>query len=82
MSLSGWRDNGWLVEHRPSAQEIGDLFAVAARDLKDSGVAALSQDTRLALAYNAAQCVRPDGSFAEAQWQAFRSQAQGDVVQD
>ena len=54
MSLSNWRDNGWLVEHKPTAQEIRDLFAVADRDLKDSAVSGLSTDTQLALAYNAA----------------------------
>lgn len=54
MSLSSWRDNGWLVEHKPTAEEIRDLFAVADRDLRDSAVAGLSADTQLALAYNAA----------------------------
>lgn len=54
MSLSNWRDNGWLVEHKPSAQEIKDLFAVATRDLKDSAVSGISPDTQLGLAYNAA----------------------------
>jgi hypothetical protein len=54
MSLSNWRDNGWLVDHQASAEETRDLFAVARRDLRDSGVAGLSSDTQLGLAYNAA----------------------------
>lgn len=54
MSLSSWRDNGWLVEHKTSPEEIRDLFAVADRDLKDSAVPGLSPDTQLAVAYNAA----------------------------
>ncbi len=54
MTLSSWRENGWLVEHKTSAEEIRDLFAVADRDLKDSSVPGLSADTQLAVAYNAA----------------------------
>jgi hypothetical protein len=54
MSLSNWHDNGWLVAHEPTAQEIADLFAVAERDFEDSAVSGLSTDTQLALAYNAA----------------------------
>lgn len=38
MSLSSWRDNGWLVEHKTTADEIRALFAVAERDLTDSAV--------------------------------------------
>ena len=52
--MSNWRDNGWLVDHQASAEETRDLFAVARRDLRDSGVAGLSSDTQLGLAYNAA----------------------------
>ncbi|MBC8430404.1 MAG: hypothetical protein H8D96_00645 [Desulfobacterales bacterium] len=33
MSLKNWLNNGWLTEHRTSAQEITALLAVADRDL-------------------------------------------------
>lgn len=57
MSLSDWARNGWLVEHRTSAQEIADLLGVADRDLHDCAVKDLSEDWQLAIAYNAAlQC--------------------------
>jgi hypothetical protein len=54
MTLTSWRAAGWLVEHKATAGEIRELFAVAERDLKDSSVAAISPDTQLGLAYNAA----------------------------
>jgi len=28
MSLTNWRDNGWLSEHKTSAQEISDLLSL------------------------------------------------------
>lgn len=57
MSLTDWVRNGWLVEHRTSPQEIADLLGVADRDLRDGAVKNLSEDWRLAIAYNAAlQC--------------------------
>lgn len=54
MSLTNWHAAGWLVEHKTTAEEIRDLFAVAERDLKDSAVTGISSDTQLGLAYNAA----------------------------
>ena len=54
MTLPDWRNNGWLVEHKPTRSEIRDLFAVIDRDLKDSRVSGLSDDCRLNVAYNAA----------------------------
>lgn len=55
--MSDWARNGWLVEHRTSPQEIADLLGVADRDLRDGAVKDLSEDWRLAIAYNAAlQC--------------------------
>ncbi len=54
MSLVDWLGNGWLVEHRTSAQEIGDLLAVVDRDMRDCAVPGLSPDWRLNIAYNAA----------------------------
>jgi hypothetical protein len=54
MSLTGWRDAGWLGEHKPSREETRALLDVIDRDLRDSAVAAISPDTQLGLAYNAA----------------------------
>ena len=57
MSLTDWARNGWVVEHRTSPQEIADLLGVTDRDLRDGVVKDLSEDWRLAIAYNAAlQC--------------------------
>jgi len=53
MSLEGWRQNGWLSAHESSRQEIGDLLALADRDLKDCRSEGLSADWRFNIAYNA-----------------------------
>lgn len=54
VSLRDWLANGWLIEHRTSAREIGDLLAVADRDLRDCEIAGLSEDWQLSIGYNAA----------------------------
>ena len=54
MSLRDWLSNGWLIEHKTSAQEIADLLEVAERDLADCQTSGLSPDWRLNIAYNAA----------------------------
>ncbi len=54
MSLRNWLSNGWLIEHRTSAEEIADLLEVSRRDINDCQVAGLSADWRLNIAYNAA----------------------------
>lgn len=54
MSLKNWLNNGWLTEHRTSAQEITALLAVADRDLSDCRISGLSPDWKLNIAYNAA----------------------------
>jgi len=36
MSFADCVSNGWLVAHKSSKQEIGNLLGIAARDLKDS----------------------------------------------
>ena len=36
MSFADWVNNGWLVAHKSSKQEIGNLLGIVARDLKDS----------------------------------------------
>ena len=54
MSLTDWLKRGWLVEHKPSRQEVADLFGVADRDLKDCQTPGLSPDWKLNIAHNAA----------------------------
>jgi hypothetical protein len=49
MSLTNWRDNGWLVEHKTSPQEISDLLNVADRDLADCESPGLSPDWQLSI---------------------------------
>ncbi len=53
MSLKQWADNGWLKSHQTSAGEIGNLLAIARRDLTDAGTGGLSADWRFGIAYNA-----------------------------
>jgi hypothetical protein len=36
VSFADWVNNGWLVAHKRSKQEIGNLLGIVARDLKDS----------------------------------------------
>jgi len=47
VSLNDWVRNGWLTEHRTSAREITNLFAIVERELRDSAVASVSPDGRL-----------------------------------
>ena len=53
MSFADWVNNGWLVAHARSKQEIANLLGIVARDLKDSQVKDVSDDWRFAIAYNA-----------------------------
>jgi hypothetical protein len=53
MSLQNWRQNGWLVPHATSAEEIANLMALSDRDLAASQVEQLPSDWRFAIAYNA-----------------------------
>lgn len=54
MSLQNWLNNGWLIEHHTSLQEITALLGVADRDLTDCKTSGLSPDWQLNIAYNAA----------------------------
>jgi hypothetical protein len=54
VSLDGWLANRWIVTHRPSREEIEELFAVVDRDLADAAIPRLSADWRLGITYNAA----------------------------
>ena len=46
--------NGWLRPHKGSAEETGNLLAIARRDIKDAGKEDISDDWRFGIAYNAA----------------------------
>jgi len=54
MTLKQWATNGWLKEHRSSAEEIGNLLAIVEHDLKDAAESIISADWRFGIAYNAA----------------------------
>jgi len=54
MNLKDWLNNGWLIEHNSSPQEISGLLGFADRDLADCQTPKLSADWRLNIAYNAA----------------------------
>jgi hypothetical protein len=51
VSFADWVSNGWLVAHKSSKQEIGNLLGIVARDLKDSQAKDVSDDWRFAIAY-------------------------------
>lgn len=53
MTLTQWRDNGWLRPHATTAEEIGNLLAIVERDLRDAQ-GGISPDWRFGIAYNAA----------------------------
>lgn len=53
MSLKQWEDNGWLLPHRTSREEISNLFSIVERDLTDAQ-RDISADWRFGIAYNAA----------------------------
>ena len=54
MTLKQWADNDRLTSHKTSAEEIGNLLAIAERDLKDASEGCISADWRFGIAYNAA----------------------------
>jgi hypothetical protein len=54
MSLEQWANNGWLRQHKTSAEEIGNLLAIAKRDMQDASEDSISPDWRFGIAYNAA----------------------------
>ncbi len=53
MSLENWLANRWLKSEPTSAVEIASLFAKIDRDIADAGTVDISDDWRLAMAYNA-----------------------------
>jgi hypothetical protein len=80
MSLKDWERNGWLVAHRPSADEIRDLLAVIERDLADSAAEELSADWRLNIAYNAA-LQAAGAALAASGYRASRDQHHFRIIQ-
>jgi hypothetical protein len=52
MTLTQWRDNGWLRPHTSSREEIGNLLSIARRDLSDAQSGEISDDWRFGIAYN------------------------------
>jgi len=54
MSLPTWLAAGWLQPHKTSPQEIGDLWQIAERDLRDAASGGISHDWQYGIAYNAA----------------------------
>src|SRR6266850_6729824 len=80
MSFGDWVNNGWLVAHKSSKQEIGNLLGIVARDLKDSQAKDVSDDWRFAIAYNAAlQAVT--AALAAAGYRASRENHHYRVIQ-
>jgi hypothetical protein len=80
MSLTEWLQNDWLVVHRSSKQEIGQLFGVADRDLRDCHSVGLSADAQFSIAYNAAlQCAT--AALAAAGYRAAREAHHYRVIQ-
>ena len=54
MSLTEFKQKGWIRPHVTSRQEVQDLLAIVDRDLKDAKVPHISSDWRFGIAYNAA----------------------------
>ena len=53
MSFENWRVSRWIDQHESSPEEMGDLLALADRDLQTCQTPGLNEDWRLAIAYNA-----------------------------
>ena len=80
MSLIVWRNFGWLRPHTTSRQEIGDLFAVADRDLQACQTPELVSDWRFNIAYNAALQLST-AALAAAGYEAERANHHYRVIQ-
>jgi len=80
MSLRSWLQNGWLVEHTTSPEEIRNLLAIADRDLAASQAPNLPPDWRMAIAYNAA-LQAATAALASAGYRAARDSHHYRVIQ-
>lgn len=54
MSLAEWHKFGWLKPHATDEAELGNLLAIADRDISDAEAGSLSNDWKFGIAYNAA----------------------------
>lgn len=55
MSLQQWLEtNKWLTTHKPTPEQIYNLWMLADRDIRDASVKDVSVDWRFNIAYNAA----------------------------
>lgn len=50
MSLQSWLQNGWLVQHTTSPEEITDLLAISDQDLAACQVKQVPADWQFAIA--------------------------------
>jgi hypothetical protein len=80
VSFADWVNNGWLVAHKSSKQEIANLLGIVARDLKDSQAKDVSDDWRFAIAYNAA-LQAATAALAAAGYRASRDSHHHQVIQ-
>ena len=80
MSLTDWFKFGWIREHRPSRQEIADLFAVADRDLDACLTPGLVADWKFNIAYNAALQLA-SAALAASGYQAERASHHYRIIQ-
>ncbi len=80
MSLQSWRQNGWLVPHASTPEEIRNLLGLSDRDLGVCQLKQLPADWRLAVAYNAALQAATAG-LAAAGYRATRDSHHYRVIQ-
>ncbi len=74
MSLENLASIGRLLPHTPTQKEIRSLLAGAARSLKDAGQPAISDATRLTLAYTAIMEAAQAALFANG-WRPSKSES-------
>jgi hypothetical protein len=78
--LQSWLRNRWLVQHKPTSQEISNLFAISDRDLHACNTKNLPADWRFAIAYNAA-LQAATAALAAAGYRASRESHHHRVIQ-
>lgn len=78
MSFATWLRNGWLTAHKPSREEIRDIFALVDRDLQAATAALAAAGYRAAreahhvrVIHSLSFSIGADGSFVR-QFDAFR----------
>ena len=78
--MQSWLRNRWLVQHKPTSQEISNLFAICDRDLAACNTKTLPADWRFAIAYNAA-LQAATAALAAAGYRASRESHHHRVIQ-